>query len=130
MKLGHVDIWATDIESSRKFYTRFFAGKAKRKAKVNPEQLDVYSIKFGNGPAVELKPKNRIADFPTGVPIVHPTSKLSFKFENKSQVDDLTEWILDEGYKLGSSPTYLDNGYYSSTIFDPDNNSVQIYFKF
>ena len=129
VKLNHIDIWAEDIESSRKFYTRFFAGKAKRKSKVNLDQSDSYSIKFGNGPALELKPKNKIADLPQGASIVHPTNNLSFKFENKSQVDDLTQWILDEGYKLESNPTYLENGFYSSTVYDPDQNRVQIFHK-
>lgn len=127
MNLERILIWSDDTEKTRKFYTRFFAGRAKRKATRQQGQSDSFAIAFGNGPALDVNPKNRIADLPQGTPIVHPTNNLSFRFENRSQVDNLTQWIVDEGHRLEQPPYHLNNGCYKSVVRDPDHNKIEIF---
>ncbi len=127
MNLERINIWAEDVENSRKFYTRFFAGKVKRKSRNKLNESDEYSITFGNGPALAVKRKNEIADLPKNTPIIHPQSQIAFRFENRTQVDDLTDWIGDEGYTVESEPTQRGNGLYRSIVVDPDKNKVEIY---
>lgn len=129
MNLGRIDIWAKDPETSRKFYTRYFAGRAKRKSRNQANQPDSYAITFGNGPSLEVKPQNKIANISPKTPIIHPKNRLAFRFENKTQVDDLTQWIIDEGYSLEQSPSASQNGRYVSVVRDPDENIVEIFHR-
>ena len=123
----HINIWAENIDRSRKFYTLFFAGKAKRNAKERVDQLDSYCISFRNGPSLEINSKTRVTSIPESADLMHPVNDIAFRFQKKSQVDDLTQWVIDEGFKLEKRPHEVEQGTYSSIVRDPDNNRVEIY---
>ncbi len=123
----HINIWTENIDRSRKFYTLFFAGKAKRNAKERADDLDSYFISFRNGPSIELLSKKQVFSIPDAAELMHPINDIAFRFHNKSQVDDLTQWVIDEGFTLEKHPYEEEQGTYSSIVRDPDNNRVEIY---
>ena len=50
----------------------------------------------------------------------------AIKTGSKNAVDNLTEAIRGDGYKVVSEPRTTGDGYYESVVLDPDGNRVEI----
>jgi len=45
---------------------------------------------------------------------------------SKKDVDDLTAQIEKNGYKIGSYPRITGDGFYESSIIDPEGNIIEL----
>jgi lactoylglutathione lyase len=127
MRIEHVAIWTHDLERLRHFYETYFGGTANAKY-VNPrKQFESYFLTFADGTRLELMQmpavppsKNDVEQQFTGY--IH----LAFSAGSREAVDALTERLERDGYRLLDGPRATGDGYYESSVLDPDGNRIEI----
>ena len=127
MRLSHVAIWTQDLEGLTAFYAEFFDGQANDKY-VNPDTgFESYFVTFPSGARLELMqmasiPAARHDPLEQGQGLTH----LAFSVGSREKVDQLTERLRKQGYRIVSEPRTTGDGYYESVALDPDGNRVEI----
>ena len=127
MRIEHVAIWTRDLERLRRFYETYFAGRANAKY-VNPrKQFESYFLAFADGARLELmqmptvpQSKDDVEQQFTGY--IH----LAFSVGSREAVDALTDRLRTDGYRILDGPRTTGDGYYESTMLDPDGNRIEI----
>jgi len=51
---------------------------------------------------------------------------LAISVGSKEKVDSLTAQLGEDGYKILGGPRNTGDGYYESTVLDPENNRIEI----
>lgn len=127
MKIEHVAIWTQDLERLKAFYIEFFGGQANDKY-VNPRTgFESYFVTFDSGARLELMqmasiPAARHDPLEQGQGLIH----LAFSVGSRERVDQLTERLREQGYRIVGEPRTTGDGYYESVALDPDGNRVEI----
>ncbi len=127
MKIEHVAIWVKDLESTKTFYEKYFEAKANVKYHNPIKNFQSYFLSFQNSCRLELMCKPDIIENEKHyekqhLGIIH----LAFSVGSKENVDNLTEKLRKDGYKVAGEPRMTGDGYYESVICDPENNIIEI----
>ncbi|MCT4594788.1 MAG: VOC family protein [Anaeromicrobium sp.] len=127
MRIEHVAIWTNNLEKLKDFYVEFFNGTCGEKYINSKKGFQSYFIKFQDGPRLELMemysiPSNKNDIEKQYIGIIH----IAFSVGSKVKVDELTERLRSEGYKIVSEPRTTGDGYYESCVLDLDANRVEI----
>ena len=127
MKIEHVAIWTYDLERLRRFYETYFNAVSGAKY-INPnKKFESYFLSLDGGSRLELMkmssiPKSKNDPVLQFTGIIH----ISFSVGSEEKVDELTERLRRDGYKIINSPRRTGDGYYESVVFDPDGNRIEI----
>lgn len=125
MKIEHLAIWTTDLEKMREFYTKFFNGTSNTKY-INPlKGFESYFITFASGTRLELMHSPKVqkrTDGSENLGYAH----VAFSVGSKEKVDQMTSIIKENGFEVIGGPRITGDGYYESTILDPEKNIVEI----
>ncbi len=124
MKLTHVALWTTQLESSRAFYETYFGGTSGEKY-VNPAKgFESYLVRFGDGTSLEIMRSTGVTERSdrTYTGWCH----IAFDAGTQQGVEALTERLRGDGYRIISEPRVTGDGYYESVAADPDGNLVEI----
>lgn len=125
MKLSHIALWTTQLEELREFYTTYFDGRSGEKY-VNPAKgFESYFIHFSSGAALEIMRSTAVTDKSSGKPSIG-LCHMAFETSGKEEVNALTERFREDGYRVVSEPRTTGDGFYESSIADPDGNLVEI----
>jgi lactoylglutathione lyase len=127
MKIDHIACWTEDIDRSCDFYIKYF------QAKVNPpyhnpvKRHTTRFLDFPGGGRLELMHHpdihQRIANpGDAHIGFIH----LSFSVGSRENVDGLTEHLRKDGFPVIDGPRLTGDGYYESSILDPDGNRLEI----
>ena len=127
MMLEHIALWTPDLERARGFYEDYFEGKAGPRY-TNPKHgFASYFVTFRQGSRLELMQMPGIE--PRALPpetqvmgLVH----LAFSPGDDAAVDALTERLRADGYAVIREAYRTGDGYYESTVLDPDGNRLEI----
>jgi lactoylglutathione lyase len=125
MSIGHIAIWAKDLEKLRVFYTSYFNGNSGKMYENKEKHFRSYFIYFEKGCGLELMNRSNIsegADKGDFFGFAH----IAFSVGSKEAVDTLTERMQKDGYKIISYPRTTGDGYYESVVNDPERNTVEI----
>ena len=122
--ITHVALYARDMEKSRDYYTKYFGGISNEKYQ-NTKGFSSYFITFDSGARLEImnhleQEEQPVKDKVTGL------SHLAFTVGSKGAVMQLTEQIINAGYKMYSPPRMTGDGYFESCVSDPDGNRIEI----
>lgn len=126
MKIDHVALWVEDLEEMRSFYTKYF-GMTSGERYHNPKRnFTSYFLSFANSEA-----KIELMHLPNTLPppsrgTLRGLAHLSISVGSKGAVDSLTETFRKDGYEILSEPRTTGDGYYESTIADPEGNHIEI----
>jgi lactoylglutathione lyase len=127
MMLEHVALWTPDLERARAFYERYFAARAGGRYENPKHGFASYFLTFANGSRLELMQMPGIA--PRTLPVdvqmmglVH----LAFTPGDEQAVDALTERLRADGHAVIREAYRTGDGYYESTVLDPDGNRLEI----
>lgn len=127
VRIEHAAIWTHDLERLRHFYETYFGGTANAKY-VNPrKQFESYFLTFADGARLELMQR---PDVPSSLNdadrqftgYIH----LAFSIGSREAVDALTDRLRAEGYRILDGPRTTGDGYYESSVLDPDGNRIEI----
>jgi lactoylglutathione lyase len=131
MVIEHVGLWTDDLERLKSFYETYFEADAGEKY-VNPrKQFESYFLTFASGARLELM---RRPNLPNGVRNLHDSgdasrlgyAHLAFSVGSIQQVDDLTARLQAAGCPVLDGPRTTGDGYYESSVLDPDGNRIEI----
>jgi lactoylglutathione lyase len=127
MKLDHAALWTDDLEASRRFYTRYFGAQAGPRYDNARTGFGSYFLSFQGGSRLELMQMPGIEPR-EGTPerqrigLVH----LAFDAGDTAAVDALTEQLRRDGHRVIGEARRTGDGYYESTVLDPDDNRIEI----
>ena len=127
MKIEHIAFWVKDLEKIRDFYEQYFGAVSNEKYHNQAKHFESYFLSFGNGCRLEIMTRPDIGESSSSYDaqkfgIIH----LAFSTGNKEKVDELTERLRKDGYRIAGEPRTTGDGYYESVILDPENNIIEI----
>ena len=130
MILEHIAIWTYELEKLRDFYETYFGGEANEKY-TNPRNgFSSYFLSFRGSSRLELMQMPGVPDRARDLEnqftgYIH----MAFETDSEAAVDQLTERLRTDGYRVLGEPRHTGDGYYESVILDPDENRVEITYQ-
>ena len=128
MRIEHVALWTRDLERLRSFYETYFEAKAGPRY-VNPgKQFESYFLTFPSGQArIELMYSPAVCQSQTDPTIQFAGyTHLALSVGSRERVDALTARLAEDGFQVIDGPRHTGDGYYESSILDPDGNRIEI----
>jgi lactoylglutathione lyase len=127
MIIEHIAIWAKDLEALKDFYIRFFGAKPNKKYLNSLKNFESYFLSFESGARLELMQMPGVENSMHQAESQYMgLTHLAFSTGSRRQVDDLTEELRQQGYRIVSEPRTTGDGYYESVILDPEGNRIEI----
>lgn len=124
MKLTHVALWTTQLKELRDFYAKYFDGISGEKYTNPAKGFESYFVRFGDGAALEIMRSTHVTERCGGARL--GWCHIAFEAGNRKRVDALTERLRNDGYRIVSEPRVTGDGFYESSVADPDGNLVEI----
>ncbi|WMJ88916.1 VOC family protein [Anaerocolumna sp. MB42-C2] len=125
MKINHMALYTDNLEEMRQFYITYFGGKANHLYENKQKGFKSYFITFDEDTRLELMFLTDLKDRTSALNhlgFIH----LAFSVGSRERVDQLTDKLAEDGYKVISMPRTTGDGYYESCILDPDGNQIEI----
>jgi lactoylglutathione lyase len=125
MKINHAALYTNNLENMKQFYETYFKGKANHLYKNKSKGFKSYFITFEDDARLELMSLAEVkekAGALNHLGFIH----LAFSAGSKDLVDELTNKLAEDGYKVISGPRTTGDGYYESCVLDPDGNQIEI----
>jgi lactoylglutathione lyase len=127
MNIDHVAIWTIGLEKMRLFYETYFGGTSGDKYVNAAKGFESYFLNFSAGARLELMHR---PDIPSSgsdierqaVGLVH----FAFSADSRRHVDQLTNRLRTDGYRIVDGPRTTGDGCYESCVLDPEGNRVEI----
>ena len=126
--LDHVAIWAVHIELMRSFYEKYFDARANAKYENVRKRFTSYFLTFPGGGRLELMHRpdiERIPDSSSSQEFLG-YAHLGVELGSRAAVDALTKRLKGDGFSLLDGPRLTGDGYYESTVLDPDGNRLEL----
>lgn len=125
IKLDHIALWTDDLERMRRFYLQYFQLVSGDKYVNSKRGFSSYFLSAGEGARIELMhidgiPVPSCREDQTGL------AHFAFSVGSREAVNRLTEQLRHDGYQVLSEPRTTGDGYYESTIADPEGNRIEI----
>ncbi len=125
MKINHAALFTSDLEKMRKFYETYFSGVSNQKYENMKTGLQTYFLSFDDGARLEIMARPEPQE--TQPESLHTGwAHLAFSVGNKEKVNELTEQLAIDGYRIISAPRITGDGYYESCVADPEGNQIEI----
>lgn len=127
MKIEHIAFWVNDLEKIKSFYEKYFGAVSNEKYHNPRKGFQSYFLSFDNGCRLEIMNRPDIQEREGSyesqkLGIIH----LAFSTGSREKVNELTEVLRKDGYKIVGEPRTTGDGYYESVILDPENNIIEI----
>lgn len=127
MQIDHIAIWTSHLEQMKEFYEIYFQAKAGKKYQNIAKQFESYFLSFSSGVKIELMLQPGIIhknddekQYNTGY------THVCFECGSKKSVDELTERIRTDGFRVIGGPRLTGDGYYESIVLDPEGNRIEL----
>lgn len=125
MRIEHVALWTADLERCRAFYETWFGAKAGPLYESASRPFRSYFLAFDGGARLEIMALPGLAASNASDPRVG-LAHLAMIVDSRAAVDELTKRLAADGHPVLSGPRTTGDGYYESTVADPDGNVVEI----
>ena len=127
MKIEHIAIWAKDIEALKEFYIKYFGAVSNEKYINRKNVFSSYFLVFESGARLEIMQMPTIPDsvndpYKQFTGFIH----LAISVGSEDRVTSLTNELANDGYEILDGPRKTGDGYYESTILDPEKNRLEI----
>ena len=127
MKITHIAIWTQDLEGMRNFYMHYFDARSKEAYYNHTKDFKSYFLNFNGECSLELMQmpgipltKNDIRKQATG--LIH----FAISLGSRRKVDDLTNLLREDGFRVLSEPRTTGDGFYESVVLDPEGNRIEL----
>ena len=130
MSIGHVAVWAKDIEVMKDFYIKYFNGRAGIRYMNEARHFSSYFIHFDAGapleimhiPTISEREKTEGLQF-TGL------AHIAFSVGSEESVRNLTNRLHKDGYMVVDGPRKTGDGYFESVVLDPEKTELRLLFN-
>lgn len=127
MRIDHIAIWTSNLEGLRDFYIRYFDASSSEIYYNHSKEFRSYFLKFDGDCRIEIMEMPRIPASKNDVMKQHlGIIHFAIHVGTKDRVNQLTEIIRKDGYKVIGEPRTTGDGYYESIVLDPDGNRVEL----
>lgn len=125
MRIEHTAMYVRDLEGARAFFAKYFDGKSNEMYHNQKTGFRSYFITFDEGARLEIMNKPEAKD--SGDELVRTGFiHVAFSVGSKDKVDELTQRLKEDGYRVISGPRTTGDGYYESCILDLEGNQIEI----
>ena len=128
MKIEHIAIWAKNLEGLKLFYEKYFNAQSSAKYTNAKKHFQSYFLTFSSSARLELMQRPDIQEKGK-----QPSEQQFFGYAHlamsvgsETEVNALSKRLVDDGYRLLDGPRRTGDGYYESTVLDPDGNRIEI----
>jgi lactoylglutathione lyase len=127
MKIEHVAFWAKDIEKLKDFYETYFEARSNHKYTNAEKDFSSYFLSFDSGARLEIMqmscvPETANDPYRQFTGLIH----IAISVGSVEKVNSLTSQLAKDGYEVLDGPRKTGDGYYESTVLDPENNRIEI----
>jgi len=126
MKIDHIAIWVNDLEKEKEFYLKYFECTVGEKYINSVKGFRSYFISFSDGSRIELMNRQDV-EGTVGIVDQPGLAHFAINVGTRDLVDHLTGVISKDGYMVTGNPRMTGDGYYESTILDPEGNRIEIF---
>lgn len=123
MKIEHIALWVADLEGMRQFYETHFDAKSNNRYENAVKGFSSYFLTFSSGARLELMQRTDITERTSNA---LGYAHFAFSLGSKQAVDDWTARLRDEGVTHLDGPRTTGDGYYESTVADPEGNVIEL----
>jgi lactoylglutathione lyase len=111
----------------RAFYETYFQARAGNKYRSLTKQFESYFLRFSSGARLELMSLPGIHEVNGEIGVLNiGYTHMSFACGSEESVDELTDRLQKDGYRVMDGPRHTGDGYYESAVLDPDGNWIEI----
>ncbi len=127
MKIEHIAIWVRNLEEVKSFYMKYFNMKCNEKYSNTKKNFSSYFLSFeGETSRIEIMSRPDITEAESKNAYTFGLTHLSISIGDKKKVDELTERLRRDGYKIVGEPRTTGDGYYESVVEDSEGNWIEI----
>jgi lactoylglutathione lyase len=125
MKIEHIALYVNDLEQARDFFVNYLGGNSNEGYHNKTTGFRSFFISFDDGARLELMNKPDMVD---SEKISNRTgyAHLAFSVGSKEKVDELTEKLRSDSYRIISGPRTTGDGYYESCVVIIEDNQIEI----
>lgn len=125
MKINHIAMYVKDLEQAKKFFIKYFNAKSNNLYQNNKTQFKSYFLSFDDNTKLEIMTRPELIDQPKEI---YRTgfAHLALSVGSKSNVNELTNQLKNDGYTILSEPRTTGDGYYESCIIAIEGNIIEI----
>ena len=124
MQIKCISMWTQNLEGMKYFYVKFFGAEAGALYNNEKAGFECYLLTFKRGLVVELMRRADVKTRPVR-PYIGITG-LAFKAGTMKEVRRITEKLQKENVPVLKEPRISGDGFFSSTVADPDGNEIEI----
>ena len=125
MRIEHIAMYVNDIENAKNFFIKYFKANSSDGYHNKTTNFRSYFLTFDDGARLELMNHPDMQD-PNKEIRRTGLSHVAFSVGSKKRVDELTQILQNDGYKVLSGPRTTRDGYYESCIIGPEGNQIEI----
>lgn len=125
MKIEHIGLWVKDLENMRLFYETYFHATASELYHNKKTSFHSYFLTFSDGARLEIMQRDDVISQSSENEVLG-FAHLAISLGSKENVDNLTNVLIMEGYKLLSPTRTTGDGYYESIVADPEGNRLEL----
>jgi lactoylglutathione lyase len=127
MKITHVAVWVNNLEGMRNFYMHYFDASSSEGYYNHTKDFRSYFLSFDGDCYLELMqmpgiPQSKNDPRKQFMGIIH----FAIQLGSKQKVDELTETLRADGFKVVREPSTTGDGFYESAILDPEGNRIEL----
>jgi lactoylglutathione lyase len=127
MQIDHIAIWTNHLEQMKDFYEAYFQARAGSKYQNVTKQFESYFLSFSSGAQIELMSQPGLSQIDNiAEQYLAGYTHVCFACGSEKSVDELTERIRKDGFRVLGDPRRTGDGYYESVVLDPDGNRVEL----
>jgi lactoylglutathione lyase len=127
MHIEHIAVLTNNLEQMRAFYETYFQARAGNKYRSLTKQFESYFLRFSSGARLELMSLPGIHEVNGEIGVLNiGYTHMSFACGSEESVDELTNRLQKDGYRVMDGPRHTGDGYYESAVLDPDGNPIEI----
>jgi lactoylglutathione lyase len=127
MQIAHIGVWTSRLEEMKTFYATYFNATSGPKYTNVRTAFESYFLSFPSGARLELMTVPGLEPArDTGAARAVGWAHLALALGSEEAVDALTARLQCDGYPVLDGPRRTGDGYYESTISDPDGNRLEL----
>lgn len=125
MKIEHIAMYVRDLKEAKAFFEKYFNAKSGDIYHNKTSDFKSYFLSFDDDTRLEIMTSPDIIDHKkdqkrTGF------AHLAFSLGSRAKVNELTEKLENDGYKVISGPRITGDGYYESAILAFEENIIEL----
>lgn len=124
MKIEHTALYVIDLECARDFFVKYFGAASNELYHNKKTGFKSYFLSFDGGARLEIMLRPDISE--KGNDTKAGYAHIAFSVGDREKVNDLTERLRADGFRIVSEPRTTGNGYYESCIADNEGNLIEI----